>query len=292
MQSVYPLVSIITVNYNGLYVTRDLLVSLQKVTYPALEIIVVDNASDEFTDSLLTEFPYIKLIKNNRNKGFAGANNDGFKAATGEYFFMLNNDTEVGPGFIEPLIDTFTKPGVGVVCPKIKYFDQPDLIQFAGYTPINRYTGRGFPIGEKEIDDGRYDKIYQTSRGHGAAMLIKREVYEKVGPMAEDYFLYYEEMDYCERIKRNGYEIWYNGLSVVYHKESVSVGPNSALKVYYLTRNRILFMRRNAGPAQRFVFYLYYLSVIFPVHTFKYAIRSDFVRLKAFNKGILWNFIN
>lgn len=99
-------------------------------------------------------------------------------------------------------------------------------------------------------------------------------------------------MDYCERIKRKGFEIWYNGFSVVYHKESASVGKNSPMKVYYLTRNRLLFIRRNTGQVNRAVFYLYYGTVIFPVHTLKYLLRFDFLRLKAFNRGILWNLKN
>lgn len=285
-----PLVTIVTVNYNGIEVTERLLESLTNVIYPEIEIIVVDNASSASPDSLREKFPYITLIKNTSNKGFAGANNDGFKAAKGELFLMLNNDTEVDPNFLWPMVQTIlSSKMVGAVCPKIKYFEKPEIVQFAGYNPISKYTGRGAPIGDKEEDKKQYDRIYPIPYGHGAAFMLKREVYDKIGPMAEDYFLYYEEIDYCERIRNAGYNILFNGHSIVYHKESMSVGMNSPLKVFYNTRNRILFLRRYSSYLQQLAFMIYHTAVILPVHSFRYLSKGQFAQFTAMTKAVRWN---
>ncbi|MBE7177517.1 MAG: glycosyltransferase family 2 protein [Mucilaginibacter polytrichastri] len=284
------MVSVVTVNYNGSAVTEKLLQSLQVIDYPHIEIIVVDNASAENVDWLKEKYPYITLIKNTENKGFAAANNDGFRVAKGEFFMMLNNDTEVESDFLWPLVKTIQSSRmIGLVCPKLKYFDDKNVIQFAGYTPISKYTGRGFPIGDKEDDDKQYDRIYTISHGHGAAMLLKREIFEKVGPMREDYFLYYEELDYCERIRWAGYNLIFNGHSTVYHKESMTVGKNSPLKVYYNTRNRILFVRRTSTFIQRFIFLFYYGLIVVPVHSLRYLLKGENEQFRAMVRGLRWN---
>lgn len=286
-----PLVTIVTVNYNGTTVTERLLESLANVIYPEMEIIVVDNASSASPDSLKEKFPYITLIKNTINKGFAAANNDGFRIAKGELFLMLNNDTEVDPNFLWPMVQTIVSSKmVGAVCPKIKYFEKPEIVQFAGYDPISKYTGRGAPIGDKEPDKKQYDRIYPIPYGHGAAFMLKREVYDKVGPMSEDYFLYYEEIDYCERIRNAGFNILFNGHSIVYHKESMSVGINSPLKVFYNTRNRILFLRRYSSYMQQLAFIAYHTVVVLPVHSIRYLRKGQFGQFNAMIKGIRWNF--
>jgi GT2 family glycosyltransferase len=117
MKSVsYPLVSVVTINFNQTAVTRDLLVSLRNISYPAIEIIVVDNGSrDTSVQSLKQEFPEINLIITGKNLGFAGGNNVGIKDAKGEYILLVNNDVEVTPGFLEPLVETLQQqPGAGV----------------------------------------------------------------------------------------------------------------------------------------------------------------------------------
>ena len=255
-----PKITIITVNYNGLIHTEAFLNSLRKITYKNIEIIVVDNASPQGVGNLQSDFPEIKLILSHENLGFAGGNNLGIKEGAGKYFFLLNNDTEVDPDFIEPLVDLMeSNPQIGIGSSKLVYYSQPDTLQFAGSTGINPYTGRGFAIGHGEKDDAKFDKSYKTLLAHGAAMMISRAAIEKVGMMAELFFLYYEETDFCERIKRAGFEIWYCGKSKVYHKESMSVGKESPMKVYYLTRNRIVYTRRNTKGLQKLLALSFFL---------------------------------
>jgi len=285
-----PLVSIITVNYNGVKVTTAMLESLKKITYPSYEVIVVDNASHENTDILKENYPWITLIKSPVNKGFAGGNNIGFEAAHGKYFLLLNNDTEVAPDFLEYLVEKLeSDPKAGAASSKVIFFNTDNVIQYAGGGSINPLTGRGSFIGTSEKDTFQYASRI-TNHAHGAAMMVKREVVEKVGAMPELYFLYYEELDFCELIKRGGYTIWYIAESVVYHKESMTIGRENALKVYYMTRNRILFMRRNHPGFSLVVFYLYFFLFAFPKNILSYTIKRRIDLLKAFLKGVVWNF--
>ena len=186
----YPLVSIVSINYNGAAVTCEMLESLKQITYPNFEVIIIDNASKENPDSIFEIHPWITFLKSEKNLGFAGGNNLGFKVAKGKYFLMLNNDTEVDPGFLEPLVTRMeNENGIGAVSPKIIFHHTPGMLQFAGFNPINPYTGRGTAIGFGMQDDGRFDNSMPTSRAHGAAMMIRKSAVEEIGLMADLYFL-------------------------------------------------------------------------------------------------------
>lgn len=290
LNNTWPKVSIVTINYNGLELTRKLLSSLAKVSYPNYEVIVVDNASKESPATLSSEFPWIKLILNPINEGFAGGNNRGFEVADGAYLLMLNNDTEVPVNFLEPLVSRFlSDERIGVVCPKILYFDNPKIIQYAGYTPIHSITGQGFGIGFNENDQGQYDEARETARAHGAAMMISRQAFEVVGPMFEDYFLYYEEMDYNASISKAGFLTWYEPKSFILHKESMTVGAFSEMKMYYMSRNRLMYMRRQIDWPLFGLALLYYLFIAVPKNSLVLIIRRKFPHLRAFWRGLIWH---
>ncbi len=290
MKTTNPLVSIITVNYNGSIHTRAFLNSLRNITYRQIEIFVVDNASSESIEDLKQDFPEVIFIESKENLGFAGGNNLAIQAAQGKYFFLLNNDTELESNFLEPLVELMeSNTQIGIVSSKLVYYSEPNRLQFAGSLGINMYTGRGFAIGHKEIDAPKFDGSYKTELAHGAAMLFSREVVEKVGLMADLYFLYYEETDFCERVKRAGFEIWYCGASKVYHKESMSVGKESPLKTYYLTRNRVIFTKRNTSGLQRYMAVLFFYLIAFPKGIIKYIFKKEYKLLGAFVRGAVWN---
>lgn len=289
----YPLVSIISINYNGLSVTLEMIESLQKISYPAIEIIIVDNNSKEEPDEIANLFPDVILVRNPINEGFAGGNNRGIEIAKGEYILMLNNDTIVPEDFLEPLVERAqNNPKIGLISPKLVYFEDPSIIQYAGYTDINPITGRGHGIGFNEKDNGQYNTAIPTSRGHGAAMFIPRSVIENIGLMAEIYFLYYEEMDYCERIKKAGYEIWFEPASKIIHKESMAVGKNSTLKTYYMSRNRLLYLRRNVPYPLFIVTLIYYLVIASTKNLFVYGLSRDWDHFKAYWRGLIWHLSN
>jgi GT2 family glycosyltransferase len=286
-------VSVITVNFNHSHVTEALLASIAgKCSYGAMEVIVVDNGSTDNPVPEWTEkYPMVKFIRSEENLGFAGGNNLGIRAATGDYLFFVNNDTEFTEGLVETLVQTLdTHPEVGMVSPKIRYYDQPGVLQYAGFTNMNFYTARTSCIGQYERDNGQYDNVTgETGFVHGAAMMMRREAMDKVGLMPEVYFLYYEEMDWCEQVRRAGYKIWVNMQALIYHKESISVGSKSALKEYFMNRNRLLFIRRNGAFAHRLVFWPYFLCVVCTRNILGYIKDGQTKFISILLRAIAWN---
>ena len=254
--------SIITVNYNGLKDTCALIdtIPLDKTT----EVIVVDNGSKVDEAAIIRQrFPHVTAIRSEQNLGFAGGNNIGIQEATGKYLFFVNNDTIFEEFNVRALIQQLeSSANIGMVCPKIRFAWAPQPIQFAGYTPLSAVTLRNQAIGYGEDDHGQYDTPHPTPYAHGAAMLTKREAVEHVGLMPECYFLYYEELDWSLMFTRAGYQIWYNPICTIFHKESQSTGADSPLKTYYITRNRLLFASRNCKGAERYATYCYLTGIV------------------------------
>lgn len=286
-------VSVVTVNFNQALVTEDLLKSLSlNNQYPETEIIVIDNGSTPNpVPAWEKKFPHICFIRSDINLGFAGGNNLGIKKSGGDYLFLINNDTEVTADLIPSLVDLLDKqPKVGAVSPKIRFHQQPETLQYAGFTPMNYFTARNVCIGYLEKDTGQYDKFTgKTGFMHGAAMMIRKEAIDRAGLMPENFFLYYEEMDWCEQIKKAGYEIWVQPKALIYHKESISVGKKSPLKEFFMTRNRILFIRRNASALEKLIFYFHFAFLVMPRNMVVYFKSGRTDLLKQFLKAIWWN---
>jgi GT2 family glycosyltransferase len=291
-----PKVSIVTINYNQTELTGELIRSLQAQSFQDYELIVVDNASRE------NPFPYLKriapdliAIESEQNLGFSGGNNLGIQQSTGDYIFLINNDAEVVEGSIPRLLACFERyENVGAVSPKL-YYEYPDrtnpLVQYVGATPMNPLTGRNKIIGNRQLDHAKFNQeAHETNYAHGAAMMLPRAVIEQVGLMPEEFFLYYEELDWCEQIWRAGYRIFVNPKSIVFHKESVSVGEASLLKTYYMNRNRVYFMRRNRSKITFAFFSLYVFVVVLPWQTFKWLRAGKLDHVRVFWQAILWNY--
>jgi GT2 family glycosyltransferase len=293
MDQKYPLVSIVSINFNQAKMTCEMIESVKQITYPNYEIIIVDNGSPtDKPEEIKEQFPEIKLIVSETNLGFAGGNNLGIKEASGDYILFLNNDTEVEPDFLEPLVDQcLSDPQIGLVSPKINYFfsENKKTIQYAGSIGINPSTGRGEKIGSFHFDKGQYNDIRETQLGHGAAMLIPTKVIKEVGLMPDIFFLYYEEHDWCEKIKQAGYKVWYVGTSTIYHKESMSVGKNSPLRMYYMTRGRLLYTRRNTRGLTKFKALSFFTFLSIPKNTLSLIIHTEFKLLRAFWAAVCWH---
>ena len=247
-------VSIITINYNGLKDTCELIETIP--SNDNLEVIVVDNASqNQEADIISQKFPHVKVIRSDKNLGFAGGNNLGIKAAQGRYLFLVNNDTIFKDFNIQSLINRAeSSDKIGVVCPKIRFAWKPQPIQFAGYTELS--------------------------------MIIKREAIEKVGLMPECYFLYYEELDWSMMFTRADYQIWYEPKCTIYHKESQATGQNSPLRTYYITRNRLLLVRRNWDGLSKYLSYCYLTGLVAPRDILKFTFQGRIDLAKAVIKGI------
>ncbi|WP_406683467.1 glycosyltransferase family 2 protein [Seonamhaeicola sp. MEBiC1930] len=287
-----PKVSIVSVNYNQPEVTCEMLESLRKVTYPNFETLVVDNGSPTNSPLIIKEkYPEAHLIISEKNLGFAGGNNLALKQAKGDYVLLLNNDTEVEPDFLDSLVELMESDNkIGIVSSKILFFYEDNLIQYAGSSPLNPITSRNITYGNKEKDSGQFNKPKETSYPHGACMMIRRSVLEELGLLYENYFLYYEELDFAERVKRAGYKIYFQPKSSILHKESISTGKNSPLKTYYLNRNRVLFLRRNSKGITLVLAMIYFFGVSLPKSTIKYLFKKE--HLSALYRGVIWNISN
>jgi len=273
-------ISIITINYNGLEDTCALIESIP--FNDNMEVIVVDNASKNLEAEAITKrYPQVKVIKSDKNLGFAGGNNLGIQSAQGKYLFLINNDTVFKDFNIQVLIDRMESSStIGIVCPKIRFTWANNPIQYTGYTPLSRITVRNRAIGFNEDDHGQHDSPHPTPYAHGAAMLIRRDAIDKVGLMPECYFLYYEELDWSMMFTRAGYQIWYEPTCTIYHKESQATGQNSPLRTYYLTRNRLLLVRRNPQSFNKPLAYLYLIGIVAVRDILKYTFmrRLDLVK--------------
>jgi GT2 family glycosyltransferase len=235
-------------------------------------------------------YPNTKVLRSEKNLGFTGGNNWGMRQAKGDYVFIVNNDTEVTPELLTVLLEPFyADETIGVTCPKIRFYSHPDTIQYAGFNPIDLYTGRVTAVGSKEKDNGQHDTAGYTHGAHGCAMLVSKKVIDEVGMFPETFFIYYEEWDWSSRIIKAGYHIYYEPKGLIYHKESITMGKQSAIKVYYHTRNRILYMRRNTSFPQYFVFMSFFLLFSAPKAILTYTFKRQFQHLKSFVKGMTWN---
>ena len=288
-------VSVITINYNGLQDTCELMDTLP-LDDGAIEVIVVDNASQADEASVIQQrYPQVRVIRSDRNAGFAGGNNLGIQAARGQYLFFINNDTlfhcqkgdNMAKGLFQPLIARLeSSVRTGIVCPKIRFAWGDHPIQFAGYTPLSGITMRNRSIGFGETDCGQYDVAHPTPYAHGAAMMVKREAVERAGMMPECYFLYYEELDWSMMIRRAGYDIWYEPAVTIYHKESQTTGQQSPLRTYYITRNRLLFVRRNNPGLSRYLSFMYLICIVASRDVLKYSLQRQSALAKATLTGI------
>lgn len=283
--------SFITVCYNRYRDTCELADSLLRYIHNIrYEIIIVDNASTDSSYPLLKErySRPVRVIRSEINLGFAGGNNLGIAEASGKYLFFINNDTYIddGAGIISLICHMEENDETAGVSPKIKFASGAQHIQFAGYTPLSPVTLRNRLIGFDEPDDGRFDNRRKTPYLHGAAMMIKRKAIESIGCMPEMFFLYYEELDWSTRFTEAGYNLWYDPAWVVFHKESQSTGSESPARIFYLTRNRLLYAWRNLPGGRKWLSVGYQLAVPPVKNTICYAMRGKFSLIKATYKGI------
>ncbi len=287
----HSLVSLITVNYNQAAMTLEFLEAMEKLTYPNLEIIVVDNASKENPEKAIKEkYPDTIVIVSDENLGFAGGNNLGVVRSSGEFVFFVNNDITITEDAIERILEIYDEyPDAGVVSPKFHYYYRPGIIEYAGYHPVNAFTARNVPVGGQEEDKGQHENVISTHYAHGGGMMVSRKVIDTVGMMPELYFLYYEEFDWCESIKKAGFKIYYQPKATIYHKSSETVGKVSRVRTYYLNRSRILFMRRNVKYPKFLFFVFYFTFATYPVNVLRFLLKGDFGHIVSFNKAVLWN---
>lgn len=260
-------ISFITINYNGLNDTIELIQSLKNHCKGfSFEIIVVDNGSRSNENTELSRlFPDITIIRSDINLGFSGGNNLGIIKANGRYLFLINNDTFLIDDSLSELVKFMDiNDNAAAASPKIKFKTPENTIQFAGYTSLSKFSIRNKLIGYFEQDYGQYTVPYETPYTHGAAMILRRSVIKEVGLMPEIFFLYYEELDWCTKMTNKGFSLWFVPAATVIHKESRSTGQGSYLRTYYIVRNRLLYSWRNRCGIERMLSMIYLIMIAIP----------------------------
>ncbi len=235
------------------------------------------------------------LIKNENNYGFAEGNNIGIryalKALNPDYLLLLNNDTVVDKDFLWELVEVEGGNDlIGIVGPKIYYYDfdgRSDIINFTGADLI-LWKGTEIRYGANEIDRGQWDTHRKVDRIEGSCMLIKKEVFSKVGLLDPKYFLYWEDTDFCIRVREAGYTVVCVPRAKIWHKEATSTGGIMSIPyIYYMTRNRFLFLKKNATKLQLLSFLLYFFGYRFWITSRIFVIdQRDVKRFISFLKGV------
>ncbi|MGD0339197.1 MAG: glycosyltransferase family 2 protein [Bacteroidota bacterium] len=248
--TIYPLVYIIVVTWDGKNDTLECLRSLQKISYPRSKVVVVDNASvDGTVEAVRMEFPGVEILRNETNLRYAGGNNRGISFALDQgagVVLLLNNDTIVDPGFLSVLVQTLMSDAKnGIIGPKILYYSDPQRIWYAG-GKIDWWQGWVSHIGIREVDHAQHDTITTTGYVTGCCMLVKRDVIERCGMLDESYFLYGEDVDWCLRASREGYRIIFQPQARVWHKVSASSGHLSLFKNINKLKSQLRFLARYA----------------------------------------------
>jgi GT2 family glycosyltransferase len=252
-----PKVSIVVLNWNGLENTLECIESLSKINYPDYEIIVVDNGSLDGSAQALKDPRYkITLLENSENIGFSAGNNVGIHHALRlgtDYVFLINNDTVVDPDVLSILVDESKRDvRTGIIGPKIYNYYEPGKVWFAGAS-IDWKTGESLHLSHEEIDNGKLNSVIEVDRLTGCAMLIKRVVFEEIGLLDPDYFLYFEDVDFCVRARKAGYKNICVQYAKVWHKVSMSTRAKegSPLHTYYHNRNRLIFLEKHGRVSIR-----------------------------------------
>lgn len=286
-----PSVAIILVNWNGLEFTRACLSSLEKVDFPDFQVILVDNDSKKPEGQVLKkEFPKLVLLENEQNLGFAGGNNVGIRKALEmgfSHIMLLNNDTLVEPGFLGKMMLAFSKnPKLGLLQPMICFLDEPEKIWSAGGKFIS-LLGRAKTLGDRKTLKNYQPFSKKLDWATGCCMLFTREAILQSGLLNEQYFAYFEDVEWSLRIRNQGFEIGLVPEAKIYHeaggssKKSHSEGTLSARVFYYHVRNQFYLLRsQKAGLG-----FLYHLGR-FKLWIFYFLLRGRFRKLKAVAKGI------
>lgn len=235
-------VAVVILNYRVKDLTVECIRSVQKSSYENILIYVVDNGSGDGLEKDIEKMDGVKFIQTGANLGFTGGNNAGIKEALKEgasFIFILNPDTEVDHSCISEGLKIMEDAQVGVVGPKILFPDKKTIWYTGGI--MDKLNVIGSHRGVDEKDCSQYDVEEETDYVSGAAMLVRAEVFAKIGLFDERYFLYYEDSDFCHRAKQSGFKIMYAPKAKVFHQNAKSTGLGSPLQDYYISRNRFLF---------------------------------------------------
>ncbi|HXH18888.1 MAG TPA: glycosyltransferase family 2 protein [Chitinophagales bacterium] len=251
----YPSVAVVILSWNGRNFLKQFLPQLLQSTYPNVQFYIADNAStDDTVPFVSANFPAIKIIRLEQNSGFAEGYNLALRRVQADYYVLLNQDVEVTPGWIEPVIALMEKDLRIAVCqPKIRAFHNKKWFEYAGaaggFLDKHGYAfcrGRFFQT--TEMDTGQYDTESEIVWATGACLFIRSRLFHSMGGFDADFFAHFEEIDLCWRIKNAGYSIRYCPHSIVYHVGGGSLPQGNPKKTYLNFRNNLSMLVKNLPP--------------------------------------------
>jgi hypothetical protein len=279
----FPLVSVIVLNYNGSEFLEECLSSIMKQKYPNREILFIDNAStDESLHIAEKKFPGLRIIKNSNNLGFAGGMNTGIRHASGDMIALVNIDTKLHPDWLEELVHVAQKDPLVGACSGKEY----------------DYDGREEHVTSYGIDKNlmHLDCLQEVSTVYGSAFLVSRRIIDVVGMLDEKFFMYFDEVDWCWRMRLAGFKCIHVPTAIVYHKVGGSAAPQ-AFKIYLNIKNQVRSILKNCGIIALFL----YLSLMLTKFLFACLKCISFkenkrvegrVRFLQYLKAYLWNLLN
>ena len=245
-------IAVVILNWNGKMFLEKFMPSLLANSSKEAEIIVADNAStDDSVGFLRANYPGIRIIQHHKNFGFAKGYNLALAQVEADYFILLNSDIEVTPGWIEPVISLMeSDPSVAACQPKIRSYSEPKKFEYAGAAGgfIDKY---GYPFCRGRVflsieeDNGQYNDTCEIFWATGACMFVRASLFHKFGGLDEDFFAHMEEIDFCWRLKNEGYKIMYCPSSVVYHIGGGTLPKASWRKTYLNFRNNCILLYKN-----------------------------------------------
>jgi GT2 family glycosyltransferase len=289
-------VALIIINWNGYLLTKRCLLSLENLQYPKVQVIIVDNGSEDGSlEKLQGEFSAPIYLKNETNLGFTGGNNTGIAYALDkgyDYILLLNNDTEVYPAFLDELLKSQQKKqNIGMVQPLILFQDEPNRIWSAGGRYV-KALGMAKTLGDRAaLKDYPLQEDQKLDWATGCCLLVPSQVVKAVGTLENSYFAYFEDVDWSLRIRQAGYDIYLAPNSRITHEGSASSkrahdeGTLSPTVFYLHARNQLFQLRRHVAGFSNLTAWPYHILKYLAWMTY-FCLRGRFKKMKAVYKGI------
>jgi len=290
-------VTVIVLNYNGLRsgYLQECLRSVYATEYPYFEVVLVDNASKDGSLEYVTKsFPQTRIVANSTNLGYAEGNNIAMRKARGQYIALLNYDTKVSSNWLENSIKVLrSQHAVAVVACKLLWSDDPRKIDGAGgVADVYGFPNeRGRVFGSLETDRGQYDEVSEVFYASGSAMIISKDALHEVGFFDPRFFMYFEDMDLCWRLRLRGYKVLFVPKSIVYHRRGLRVLLGKPLNygmLYHYHKNHLATLVKNCSYSSLARMLPFFVAVKILI-TFRHLMKRELIGAKAVLSGLFWN---
>lgn len=275
-------VAVVVLNWNGKSFLQKFLPSvLNSIPYYAELFVADNNSSDDSVEFLKQNYPQVHLVINSENGGYAKGYNDALKQIEAQYYILLNSDIEVGPNWIEPIVQLMDRDSKIAACqPKILSYDRKQEFEYAGAGGgfIDKYGYpfcRGRIFQEIEEDQNQFDEALEVFWASGACMFVRADLYHELGGLDDDFFAHMEEIDFCWRAKNAGYKIYYQGQSVVYHVGGGTLHKSNPKKTFLNFRNNFYLLYKNL-PSNRLIPVFFWRLVLDGVAGLKFLLDGSY----------------